>query len=86
MAQYYESNNWHKEIYKCAAEGARNHGLLNVPPSDFFATNLNIPITKSEQLKIGRLLNAVDQTITLHDQKLNLLKLVKQSLLQNMFI
>lgn len=64
MAQYYESNNWHKEIYKCAAEGARNHGLLNVPPSDFFATNLNIPITKSEQLKIGRLLNAIDHTIT----------------------
>ncbi|MDD1332750.1 restriction endonuclease subunit S [Lactobacillus delbrueckii] len=60
MAQYYESNNWHKEIYKCAAEGARNHGLLNIPPSDFFATNLNIPITKSEQLKIGRLLNAAN--------------------------
>ncbi|MFV4956521.1 restriction endonuclease subunit S [Lactobacillus delbrueckii subsp. allosunkii] len=86
MAQYYESNNWHKEIYKCAAEGARNHGLLNIPPSDFFATNLNIPITKSEQLKIGRLLNAVDHTFTLHDQKLSLLKRVKQTLLQKMFI
>ncbi|KNE29814.1 hypothetical protein LDI10_09460, partial [Lactobacillus delbrueckii subsp. indicus] len=69
MAQYYESNNWHKEIYKCATEGARNHGLLNVPPSDFFTTDLNIPIKKSEQLKIGRLLNAVDQTITLHEEK-----------------
>jgi len=86
MAQYYESNNWHKEIYKCAAEGARNHGLLNVPPSDFFATNLNIPITKSEQLKIGRLLNAVDQTMALHEYKIQLLKRVKQSLLQKMFI
>lgn len=85
MAQYYESNNWHKEIYKCAAEGARNHGLLNVPPSDFFATNLNIPITKSEQLKIGRLLNAVDQTITLHEEKKRQLELLKSALLQKMF-
>ncbi|MBT8882727.1 hypothetical protein BTH60_05570 [Lactobacillus delbrueckii subsp. bulgaricus] len=85
MAQYYESNNWHKEIYKCAAEGARNHGLLNVPPSDFFATNLNIPITKSEQLKIGRLLNAVDQTITLHEEKKRQLERLKSALLQKMF-
>ncbi|MCD5542377.1 restriction endonuclease subunit S [Lactobacillus delbrueckii] len=85
MAQYYESNNWHKEIYKCAAEGARNHGLLNIPPSDFFATNLNIPITKSEQLKIGRLLNAVDHTFTLHEEKKRQLERLKSALLQKMF-
>nr|WP_269323117.1 restriction endonuclease subunit S [Lactobacillus delbrueckii] len=85
MAQYYESNNWHKEIYKCAAEGARNHGLLNIPPSDFFATNLNIPITKSEQLKIGRLLNAVDHTFTLHEEKKCLLERLKSALSQEMF-
>ena len=85
MAQYYESNNWHKEIYKCAAEGARNHGLLNVPPSDFFATDLNIPIKKSEQLKIGRLLNAVDHTITLHEEKKRQLECLKSALLQKMF-
>ncbi|APP02150.1 hypothetical protein LI610_06230 [Lactobacillus delbrueckii subsp. indicus] len=85
MAQYYESNNWHKEIYKCATEGARNHGLLNVPPSDFFTTDLNIPIKKSEQLKIGRLLNAVDQTITLHEEKERQLERLKSALLQKMF-
>ena len=85
MAQYYESNNWHKEIYKCAAEGARNHGLLNVPPSDFFATDLNIPIKKSEQLKIGRLLNAVDHTITLHEEKQRQLERLKKALLEKMF-
>lgn len=85
MAQYYESNNWHKEIYKCAAEGARNHGLLNVPPSDFFATDLNIPINKSEQLKIGRLLNIVDHTITLHEEKKRQLERLKSALLQKIF-
>ncbi|NRD06747.1 restriction endonuclease subunit S [Lactobacillus delbrueckii subsp. bulgaricus] len=39
-----------------------------------------------EQTKIGSLFLTLDNAITLHDQKLNLLKLVKQSLLQNMFI
>lgn len=46
---------------------------------------LDIP-SINEQTKIGCLLLQLDRTITLHDQKLNLLKLVKQSLLQNMFI
>ena len=85
MAQYYESSNWHKEIYKCAAEGARNHGLLNVSPTDFFATNLKIPIAKSEQLKIGKLLKEVDQTITLHEEKKRQLERLKSALLQKMF-
>ncbi|MHC6247259.1 restriction endonuclease subunit S [Lactobacillus delbrueckii] len=85
MAQYYESSNWHKEIYKCAAEGARNHGLLNVSPTDFFATNLKIPIAKSEQLKIGKLLKDVDQTITLHEEKKRQLERLKSALLQKMF-
>ncbi|MGZ1298260.1 restriction endonuclease subunit S, partial [Lactobacillus delbrueckii subsp. bulgaricus] len=40
----------------------------------------------SEQKRISKIFEVLDQTITLHDQKLNLLKLVKQSLLQNMFI
>jgi type I restriction enzyme, S subunit len=46
---------------------------------------LDIP-SINEQTKIGCLLLQLDRTITLHDQKLNLLKLVKQSLLQKMFI
>ncbi|WP_260270989.1 restriction endonuclease subunit S [Lactobacillus delbrueckii] len=40
----------------------------------------------NEQVKIGDLFQKITQIITLHDQKLNLLKLVKQSLLQKMFI
>ncbi|RZM13973.1 type-i specificity determinant subunit [Lactobacillus delbrueckii] len=40
----------------------------------------------SEQKRISKIFESLDHTITLHDQKLNLLKLVKQSLLQNMFI
>ena len=35
LAHYYESDKWHREVSMCAAEGARNHGLLNIAPADF---------------------------------------------------
>ena len=35
---YFDSLKWYKEIYMISAEGARNHGLLNVPTDDFFDT------------------------------------------------
>lgn len=35
IAVYYDTTNWHKEVKSIAAEGARNHGLLNIVPSDF---------------------------------------------------
>ena len=46
----------------------------------FFTTSIE------EQQKISSLLNLLDRTITLHDHKLELLKRMKQSLLQKMFI
>ncbi|MGZ1357459.1 restriction endonuclease subunit S [Lactobacillus delbrueckii subsp. bulgaricus] len=53
--------------------------------TQFSTLKLSFP-NFDEQNKIAKLLHELDRTITLHDQKLNLLKLVKQSLLQNMFI
>lgn len=41
---------------------------------------------KSEQQKIGSLFQQIDQVITFHQEKLNKLKLLKKSYLQNMFI
>lgn len=35
IEKYYKTSKWHKEVYKVAAEGARNHGLLNISPKDF---------------------------------------------------
>ena len=50
LVQYYETDNWHTEIIKCAAEGARNHGLLNITPYDFFKTVLAIPASKRNKM------------------------------------
>ena len=48
-------------------------------------SKLHIPTTE-EQKVIGKIFESLDHTITLHDQKLSLLKRVKQTLLQKMFI
>ncbi len=40
---YFDSLKWYREIYMISAEGARNHGLLNVPTDEFFDTKHYIP-------------------------------------------
>ena len=40
IVTYYDTDLWHKGVQAIAAEGARNHGLLNITASDFFATTL----------------------------------------------
>ncbi|NAS19813.1 hypothetical protein GND98_018750 [Clostridium butyricum] len=86
LTKYYDGNNWHKEVSKHAAEGARNHGLLNIAASDFFETKLTIPLSKKEQEQIGLFFNNMDNLITLHQRKLDHLKEQKKALLQQMFI
>ena len=60
-----------------------NPKLMNNVMGDI---SIMIPSSFEEQDRLSDFLNQLDDTITLHNQKLNLLKLVKQSLLQNMFI
>ena len=72
IATYYDTNNWHKDIQAIAAEGARNHGLLNIAPADFFNTELFLPQDIAEQQKIGDYFNSLDSLITLHQRKPNI--------------
>ncbi|MFI3151620.1 restriction endonuclease subunit S [Streptococcus suis] len=85
LVSYYDTVNWYKEVSMIAAEGARNHGLLNIAPNDFFETRLFIP-TLPEQEAIGSFFSDLDQLITLHQRQLDHLKLLKKALLQQMFI
>ncbi|ACD23409.1 restriction endonuclease subunit S [Clostridium botulinum] len=86
LVSYYNTNNWHKEIAQRAAEGARNHGLLNISAEDFFDTKLTIPKSKEEQARIGEYFKQLNNLITLHHRKLNHLQQQKKGLLQQMFI
>ncbi|WP_398595270.1 restriction endonuclease subunit S [Streptococcus suis] len=85
LVSYYDTVNWYKEVSMIAAEGARNHGLLNIATNDFFKTRLFIP-TLPEQEVIGSFFSDLDQLITLHQRQLDHLKLLKKALLQQMFI
>ena len=69
LVSYYDTNIWHKGISGIATEGARNHGLLNISPNDFFLTRLFIPRTINEQKQIGSLFSKLDNLITLHQCK-----------------
>jgi type I restriction enzyme S subunit len=86
LVSYYMTHLWYKEVSKRAAEGARNHGLLNISTEDFFNSELNIPNSIEEQVKIGNLIKQFDKFITLHQRKLDHLQLQKKALLQQMFV
>ena len=69
LVSYYSTNLWHKGIHEIAAEGARNHGLLNIAPANFFETELMIPQDIEEQKKIGKYFEELDHLITLHQRQ-----------------
>lgn len=69
LVAYYETNRWHKAVQLVAAEGARNHGLLNISPDDFFETQLTLPVDKAEQECIGKYFSSLDNLITLHQRE-----------------
>ena len=86
LAHYYESDKWHREVSMCAAEGARNHGLLNIAPADVFNTRLVVPKELEEQRAIGSYFSNLDNLINSHQEKISQLETLKKKLLQDMFI
>ena len=86
LVSYYETNNWHKQVAERAAEGARNHGLLNISADAFFDTELKYPKDTTEQAKIGAFFKQLDNLITLHQRELEKLKNIKKSMLDKMFV
>ena len=86
LVSYYDTNNWHKQVAERAAEGARNHGLLNISAGDFFDTELKFPRGLEEQSQIGQFFQNLDNLITLHQRELDKLQNIKKSCLQKMFV
>ena len=82
--QYFDAGILDKEIMSIAQEGARNHGLLNVPTSDFFDLKILTP-TPAEQKKIAECLTAMDNLISAQAQKVDALKEKKKGLMQQLF-
>lgn len=84
MATYFDSLKWYRDIYMISTEGARNHGLLNVAPADFFATTHFVP-SDIEQQKIGEFFTKLNRSLSLADKKLATLQTIKKGMLQKIF-
>lgn len=85
LENLFSSNKWHNEVYKIAAEGARNHGLLNISPDDFFNIKITISKDSQEQSFISKFLRVFDNLLALYERKLKLLSRVKKYFLDNLF-
>ena len=69
LSVFFDTDRWHRGVAERAAEGARNHGLLNISTEDFFDIDLRVPKEKREQDKIGALFRDLDRLITLHQRE-----------------
>ncbi|QSE77658.1 restriction endonuclease subunit S [Lactococcus taiwanensis] len=73
-----------RELGKLVSSGARMDGLLNINYDDFMGIKIMLP-SFEEQQQISSFLRQIDTALTLHQRKLDKLKLLKQGYLQQMF-
>ena len=86
LTVFFDTDRWHKGVAERAAEGARNHGLLNISAEDFFDIDLSVPKDIVEQKQIGAFIRQLDHLITLHQRELEKLQNIKKSMLEKMFV
>ena len=86
LSVFFDTDRWHKGVAERAAEGARNHGLLNISAEDFFDIDLSVPKDVAEQKQIGAFIRHLDNLITLHQRELEKLQNIKKSMLEKMFV
>lgn len=85
LTHYFDSMKWNKSVSEISAEGARNHGLLNISTEAFFQTKHYLAPSLPEQQKIADFLSNVDSIITAETKILNSLQKKKKALMQKLF-
>ena len=81
---YFQSSHWHRYMKLKGDSGARADRIA-IKDSTFFEMPIKIPVDIKEQVLIGETLEKFNQYITLHQRKLDNLKLKKKALLQKLF-
>ena len=81
---YFDSLKWYREIYMISAEGARNHGLLNVPTDEFFDTKHYMPQDSAEQRKIADFMIALEHRIEAQQSLVDNLKKYKRGVVRTL--
>ena len=82
---YFESSQWHRGVNEICAEGARNHGLLNVPTDGFFNTVHTLPSDPEEQLAIASYLSLFQARLDSAQAVLEKLLCIRSGLMQRLF-
>ena len=82
---YFDSLKWYREIYMISAEGARNHGLLNVPTDEFFDTKHYMPQDSAEQRKIADFMIALERRIGAQQSLVDNIKKYKRGVTEAIF-
>jgi len=82
---YFESSQWHRGVNEICAEGARNHGLLNVPTDGFFNTVHTLPSDPEEQLAIASYLSLFQARLDSAQAVLEKLLRIRSGLMQRLF-
>jgi type I restriction enzyme S subunit len=85
VAIFFETSLWHKEVAMRAAEGARNHGLLNIGANDFLDIDIVLPTNIKEQSQIASFFQNIDKIIQTSVKKVESLKQLKSALMISMF-
>ena len=81
---YFQSSHWHRYMKLNGDSGVRADRIA-IKDSTFFEMPIKIPVNIKEQVLIGETLEKFNQYITLHQRKLDNLKLKKKALLQKLF-
>ena len=68
---YFESSQWYRGVNEICAEGARNHGLLNVPTDGFFNTVHLLPSDIEEQSRIAAFLSRIHEKVIQAQEELD---------------
>ena len=84
LEQTLNGKNVENQLRKIVSSGARMDGLLNISFQEYTSIFIRCPIRK-EQDKIAKLIKSLDHLITLHQRKLEKLKIIKKSMLENIF-
>ena len=81
LVQYFESTKWNQVVKDISGEGARNHGLLNVPVTGFFETQHYIP-KRDEQEKLGAFLTLIEKRIATQSKIIEELTTLRSALIE----
>ena len=72
------------QLKKIVSSGARMDGLLNISFEEYSSIPINLPV-KLEQTKIVDFFRSLDKVLSLHQRKLEKLKILKKAMLKKMF-